>query len=558
MRISEEELAQVKGTRVIAYVRESSVRNEHKISLDIQEMAIKETAGSLDLAIVRWVRDSDKTGRNFERDIQLAIQACLRGEADHIIVYNLSRFGRDYWGCIDYARSLRADGHLLISTDRREGVIDIDSSDGRDKAHDAFSYAADQSDKIGEGWSNAIKLNYSRGLAHRNTERWGYMWCKNAACKERKQCKDCREKKSEKFCKKCPPRPKCDDCAGKPQIPDPVTAPVVVETFDRIIAGVPVNTVARELNARGFRTPIAKKIWTSSSLHVVLDTGFHAGYMRRPNTTGEGSSKYIGGAVLIRTSAYTRGAHEPIISEEKWQAYVKLRTSVPESKPDTGKARYAESGLLFCAECGKRMNAARRPNGTVRWICSGGKVENCRNTNGHGPVVSAKVYEFLRTHVERPEILDIVQKSLRDHLAAINAQPVEDLESFERQEVALVAERRALVSNFNKGHIDEEDYLSEKERLDAEIKATKHQLSLLMPRDLPTFPPASFLAETLASWPELPFESQRTVLKSLIWRIEVSRGEMLADDRYKIVPLWEAYLTGDIKNKHRGRVFQNR
>ncbi|MEU8268006.1 recombinase family protein [Sphaerisporangium sp. NPDC049002] len=103
----------------------------------------------------------DVTGRNFNRDIQFAIDAIENRLAHAIIVFNFSRFGRDREGNpVHVARIERAGGELLSATED----VDARTSSGRLARGIHFEFAAYYSDLVGEAWGDAYRNRVARGL----------------------------------------------------------------------------------------------------------------------------------------------------------------------------------------------------------------------------------------------------------------------------------------------------------------------------------------------------------------------------------------------------------
>lgn len=67
---------------------------EDMISPETQKASIEEYARRSGRRIIDWVEDLDRTGRNFTRKITGAIDRVADGQAEEIVVWKYSRFGR--------------------------------------------------------------------------------------------------------------------------------------------------------------------------------------------------------------------------------------------------------------------------------------------------------------------------------------------------------------------------------------------------------------------------------------------------------------------------------
>lgn len=544
MRLTESEYRLIANSTAIPYLRESSVREVYKVSIEIQDQSVGDAAEANDVTLAEAIVDSDKTGRNFDREIQEAIRKVLRGEGEHIYVMNLTRFGRNLRECLNYLHTLNEAGHYLISSEPDEGVVDIRTASGRKKAREAFAEAESYSDKVGDNWRKAIDRRQRKGLPHGNSERWGYTWCFNEDCKRVDQCDECVDLGRSGFCKKCPARPRCKECRDKPQFIIPEMKDVVRDTFLRLVRGEGSKLVVNSLNDRGYRTPRTHKLWDTTTLFAVFDTGFHAGLIR--DTKAE--KNLPPGQKINRRSpehfaTYIEGAQDAMLTPEEWVQWVKLRGD-RKKFTDNNKPKYAESTLVFC-ECGTNMTAGNNTYGrSLTWRCSASQRGQCNNFNGNREIVSELVLEFVRSLADS-NILAAIERSAREYLKAVNAQPIEKLEIFEHAHVELLTEYENLQRNFNKGLLrDEKFFIAERDRLEIEIKDAERQLRLLKPRELPNFPDVNFFTDLLGRWGDLDPHVKRNALKRIIWRIEVRKGRWEDRTRYQIIPLWQAYLEG--------------
>lgn len=126
----------------------------------------------------------------------------------------------------------------------------------------------------------------------------------------------------------------------------PETAPVVEEIVGRVAAGHPLLAIARDLDARGIKTPTGKARWNPATVRAIA---------RNP--------VYIG--VRVHNGERVAGQWPPIVERDVHAAAVAVLAD-PERRTQRGTAaKYLLTGLVRCGVdgCGARMH---RVNGTLR------------------------------------------------------------------------------------------------------------------------------------------------------------------------------------------------
>jgi hypothetical protein len=138
----------------------------------------------------------------------------------------------------------------------------------------------------------------------------------------------------------------------------PEEANIVRRIFEAVVDGASQATVARELNARGVKT-VRGAAWSQSRVGQTLRNPLYRGVVRH-------------------RSDFFAGLHEPIVSDELWQAAERTRTRVTRSRgngggrPPSGN-HLLTGGLLRCS-CGAAMRARtqRKKHGVWEaYLCNG-------------------------------------------------------------------------------------------------------------------------------------------------------------------------------------------
>lgn len=153
-------------------------------------------------------------------------------------------------------------------------------------------------------------------------------------------------------------------------VPVPGEADLVRSIFDRFIAGEGLFPIAKWLNGMGITTHRGNK-FENRTIEYILRNPVYIGKMRW-NPTGR-TRRDFGNENIILADA----AHEPLISQETWDAAQRRMASVKaqwkyHGRPITEHKRWL-SGLVRCADCGSTLIFAAphywKCNGYVRGKC---------------------------------------------------------------------------------------------------------------------------------------------------------------------------------------------
>ena len=180
-------------------------------------------------------------------------------------------------------------------------------------------------------------------------------------------------------------------------------APTVKMIFERAASGVPLGTIAKDMNDAGLRTP-SGGFWSSGRLGTIISNPHYKGMIRY----GYYHQEYIPteGFGIKKKQTYNekyileKGLHEAIVSDEIWQAANDRNNGSPPVKR-SGELQNPLAGLLVCKKCGRAM---------VRFMnnvkTSGNKIPHYR----HAPFCDCKA---------RGARLDIVVSILCDALEEV-------------------------------------------------------------------------------------------------------------------------------------------
>jgi site-specific DNA recombinase len=129
-------------------------------------------------------------------------------------------------------------------------------------------------------------------------------------------------------------------------------AAIIRECAKRLLAGEPVLSIARDLNARGV-TSASGGAWSPQSLRRMLAS---------PRISGQ---RVHHGEIVAK-------AVWPAIISAKDGARIRALLANPERRTNKAARRYLLGGLLVCSHCGERLVARPRTGGQRRYACAKG------------------------------------------------------------------------------------------------------------------------------------------------------------------------------------------
>lgn len=295
--------------RAVLYLRQS-VSKEESISLELQENAGREYCARMGYVVVGVEEDPGISGRTWNRPgVRKVMDMVQTGAADVIVLWKWSRLSRarlDWAVAVDKVET--AGGRIESATEQ----IDTTTATGRLARGMLAEFAAFESERIGDVWKETQARRLRRGVPASGRPRFGYI----------QTAKDTYE-------------------------PDPYTGPIVAEAYRLYVEEEWGWTkLVRWLNDAGVPTPSGTSQWDAAKIRSVLDAGFGAGVL----------------AVGYRTKDITflPGIHQPLISNELWNAYRQRRADRHTSNRAAPQARALLIGMIKCGDCGSGMRSHNR------------------------------------------------------------------------------------------------------------------------------------------------------------------------------------------------------
>lgn len=474
--------------RAVGYIRVSKERAD-MISPELQETAIRDHCARHGYVLVGLLTDLDLTGRFWKRrQVEQGVKMIEDDEAEVLVVWKISRVARnrlDWNIAVDRVESVG--GRLESATE----PVDATTSTGRFTRGMLAELAAFESEVKGEQWKEAQARRRGLGLPHSGGYRPGYTY------------------------------------ADKRYEPDPAVAPFVAAAYERFVAGMGTLKLAEWMRAVGIPCRVADAQWTYRGAQRMLDSGWAAGLLHVHDPACGCANK--SGACDRRV--HIRGAHEPIISDKLWKAYLAeraRRTTTPRRllSPSTPL-----SGLVRCAACGYGMRLKNGPRG-------GGRLYACTHRGCARPttvVVSraeAAARGWLDEYARDVEAQADLSASRRTAQVVAKAA----VTRLARTVNQLETELGKLTREYTRGVIPEGAYSTARDELLAEITAAQGALAETSAQVGLRRPSPRAVADMLADWELYDVADRNRICRDLL-RVVAGRGAYRSV--LEVVPSWE-------------------
>lgn len=330
------------------------------------------------------------------------------------------------------------------------------------------------------------------------------------------------------------------------------TGPWLRQCYEQYVAGKTITKLVFELNENGIVTTSGGR-FTFRTLQKVLDSGFGAGLIidRRgvdPNTDNPNLVEYY------------QGAHEAVIDEQTWEAYVRRRaTKVP---PRAAATATKLSGRLYCVSCRRRMriywsSKSRHKSRHRGFECGRDKHSNQTSILCPAPVsirqtvVEAGVYNWLR---EKERGLGEFERALERQRRREQAHA--DADAIDVEIARLARRRQRLLDVFLVDDDETEgdasgpdsndlkaEYLAKRAEFDAEIEALTAKADELRAEDVgPLIPSQDIFMNLLTMYDRADVGMMSEALGAVVQRIYVHREDTDRTDlldRLEVIAAWE-------------------
>jgi site-specific DNA recombinase len=486
------------------YIRVSSLREirrmQGEITTEVQTDYISSFADREGITIVGWILDLNVSGRRekfLSRKIMPTIKRVAAGEADCVVVYNVSRWGRSsIENQLSEASLWEAGGRLLSATEPN----DEKTTTGRFTRQQLYSMAEYQSNLIRDSWVEAHKARLRRGLPRDGRPRLGYRYFREGAAATYTE--------------------------------DPVTGPLLATAYRKFLAGETRWAITQFLRSRGVTLPgDSDKLITYTVLCRALDSGFGAGKIV-VNTE--------------KTPKYLPGVHEPVITPDEWELYLAKRHDGEQRGRPPGP-KLALQGIMRCGSCHMAMATERQKDGNHKYSCRG-RSRIVTSTNKPCPAPTAIRAELVNRALRQwlQNLLSDETECGRAHLqralAARTAQA--SAQALSKELDALRATRRNYIRLRATEKIETdaelEELLAEVDaKIDAQQIAIRDVTQQIRAHEIPG---DEVFRAVLYGWTEgqLDENAINKALAKLIRAVYVGKGKTASSpNKLDIIPMWE-------------------
>lgn len=346
--------------KVAAYCRVSTDKDDQANSLENQktyfDRYIKENK---DWEFVEIYADEGISGTSTKNrdEFQRMIKDALNGKLDIILVKEISRFFRNVPRFIDYTRELKAKGVEIRFTNERISTFDNNSNLA---LNILATTAEEESRKISMRTKWGQKESMKKGIVFGNGL-LGY------------------------------------NVKGGQLYINEEQAEIVRKIFnDYVYQEKGMYLICQDLMNNGYKTSKGNKTWIPSAIRTILTNEKYVGDLKQQKTYTEDPLTH---KTIINKGeeeiVYIKNHHEPIVSRElfdKAQEELKIRGKNYQNSGNRYSNKYAFSGKIKCAHCGKKYSAGAKKilssgEQIMQWRCYTRAVHGTKKTLTTGEII---------------------------------------------------------------------------------------------------------------------------------------------------------------------------
>ena len=326
-------------------------RAGESVSIENQRAILRKFVAEQGGAVAGEYVDDGWSGTDFERPgVTRLLEDAKAGKLDTVVVKDLSRFGRNYIRVgqyIDYI--FPAYGIRFIALNDR-----VDTADRASAAMDMMPimnvfnewHAANTSRKI----RAVLETNWRQG---RYTN-WAYPYGYKAGTDEKRTA-----------------------------VIDEDAARVVRRIYDMRLQGGSLQAIARRLTDEGIPNPATyftrldgrkserrcSPHWSPKTVRDILRDPTYLGTLTQHKTTRFSYKNHRVVSVPEGERVVKEHAHAAIISRAVWDRVQEMNGSASRGRADKAKTVHLLSGLLVCADCGRKMKRRTSKGKNARYAC---------------------------------------------------------------------------------------------------------------------------------------------------------------------------------------------
>lgn len=398
---------------VAIYTRVSTQQQaEHGYSIEEQENACRKKALELGATSIKVYRDSGFSGAYLERpaldDLRDAVAQKLH---DCIVIYDIDRLSRDTM-------------HLLLLTEEMEKnaqLVYVNSEYSRTPEGQLFfeirgSFAKYERVKIQDRFQRGKRGKLRKGLPISDHHVFGFDW------------------------------------NGENYVINPAQADIVRSIFDRYanhIGGI--QSVADWLNGKGIPSPQGK-MWSSTAINRLLRQEMYTGEYYSYKTYHKKVSARKFTQIAREQSEWIPMTCPAIISKEFFdKAQTKLHRNKTQKIHETQNIALF-SGILYCADCGRKMLPVWNSKRTHRYYQCFSRIKKtpCKNHVVGVDVLDAMVWEIIQKTCKN-------ETMLKKYIAQNQPKQKDNSDAIKKQLAGIETKRQAIMSWFSANLISAEE-----------------------------------------------------------------------------------------------------
>lgn len=503
--------------RVVVYLRLSDEDGDSKESDSISNQRILINSyldGKPEFTVIKECVDDGFTGTNFNRPgFKEMMKLIEEGKADCIIVKDLSRFGRDFSGVLQYVERIfpKMGVRLILVNDNYDSIVsNHDFITLRLKSFINDIYPADTSRSV----RSNLRAKMIHGQCVAPFAFYGYQ--------------------------KSP-----DD--KHILIVDAVAGAVVKDIYHLKLKGYSLDDIAANLTMRGILPPLAyKRIFLKQKLktgfctngskewdanmvrRILMDERYTGVLIQGKRTTPNHKVKKV---IHKAEEEWIRfeNAFEPLVDRHVFEVVQNLMCK-DMRKSRSGLALL--SGLVECADCHQSM-IRKSPNGiNYYYVCSTSLYEKeCKPHSISEKKLTDAVKESIRHYIpliaELEEILSYVETASLPKQKMYDAD--QQMKVLEQECERILQIKVNLYNSFCEGLLDEEEFISYKSKYDAMLKQAEETIK----RQRIEISDMQAALEKQQEWMRYFLEYRnveeidRTIIALLIKRIKIHSGKQV-------------------------------
>ncbi len=440
--------------RAAIYARSSKERRDVSVPSQVEELkALAKAEGDL---MVRVFKDKAESAKSDDRPAfqeMIALAKSKDRPFERVYCYDTSRFSRRREHAAAYKTILKKAGVELVflklpkSDSYLDGIIE-----GVFEVFDEFHSMKSKADGL-----RGMRQNAKKGYRAGGSAPYGYRLI---------------------------PAYEGTNAEGGPVIknklePDPETAPVAREYFERRAIGESRSSILRDFNKRGLRPPRGNTWRQSTGHYMEQNTRVYLGHLIWNRHQERIDGQYVGGSKYRNESEWvvSENAHEAIISEDIASKVKALSRNDGRGWHGRRESSYTLSGVLYCAKCRERLTG-----NAGFYACAGRKRldgHKCRTAKISQGMIEREVVRVIKEEFIRPEYYAVFIKSAREQLRTDQNRASTELNRLRNAKEKAKRGRERWVGVYEEEHPGWETALERIGALECDIKDLECQILAL-------------------------------------------------------------------------------